>query len=65
MTTQWFVIISCDDCTGVDDQGCFDGGVERLGPFMTKEEADAASNQAWKDAKGAPWSFEVVSEVGT
>lgn len=39
-TKGYYAIIWCPDCNGVDFEGCFDGGVEMLGPFTTYEEAD-------------------------
>lgn len=49
----YYAVVWCPDCNGVDSEGCFDGGVERLGPFRTREEAERegsalASKSIWR-----------------
>lgn len=49
---KFFAVVWCPDCNGIDSQGCFDGDVERLGPFDTWDEANAAgrdlaANSIW------------------
>lgn len=49
----FYAVVWCPDCNGIDFEECFDGDVERLGPFDTHEEADRAgaemaSQSIWK-----------------
>lgn len=55
-STRYYAVVWCPDCNGVDFQGCFDGSVERLGPFDTREEADRAGQEMVGDNI---WKFEV------
>jgi len=54
--TQYCTVIWCPDCTGVDFEGCFDGGIERLGPFATREAAKAAGDKYTRDGI---WQFDI------
>ena len=59
--TKYIAIISCKDCTGIDKQGCFDGGTTTLGPFDTKEEAE---DKAIKFIDGCgPWEYKIIEEI--
>ena len=51
------VVVWCPDCNGVDFEGCFDGGVERHGPFATREEAERAGEGAVGDSI---WAYEIT-----
>jgi hypothetical protein len=54
------VRLSCRDCTGEDEQGCFEGGTELLNDgeqFDTRELAAAAGIAAIRGV--GPWHFEV------
>jgi hypothetical protein len=53
---KYNAVIWCPDCNGVNFQGCFDGGVERLGPFDTYEEADLVGSEF---AGLSIWRYEV------
>lgn len=56
------VIITCDDCTGVDPMGCNDGFPWELGErFDTKEQAEAAGEEETDDC--GPWRYEVVEII--
>jgi hypothetical protein len=54
---QWIAIVWCPDCNGQDPEGCFDGDVERLGPFPTREEAERDGNLLAR--QGGIWLYEV------
>lgn len=54
--SEAYVVVWCPDCNGVDFQGCFDGGVQRHGPFETREEATRVGEEM---VKGSNWLFEV------
>lgn len=59
MASEYVVVVTCDDCTGIDPMGCGDGKPWTLGPFATREEADAAGDL---EADGAsPWRYRVVA----
>jgi hypothetical protein len=53
---KYIAVVWCPDCNGVDFQGCFDGGVERHGPFATREEAERAGEEATRDSI---WRYDI------
>jgi hypothetical protein len=52
----YYTVVWCPDCNGIDFQGCFDGDVERLGPFSTRDEADRAGRDL---TTGSIWRYDV------
>lgn len=56
---HYYAVVWCPDCNGVDFEGCFDGGVERLGPFESGEAADRAGAEM---AAQSIWRYEVEAE---
>lgn len=55
--------IWCNDCRGIDPQGCFDGGIEDDDEqFDTPEDAWKAGDKETKAC--GMWEFEVVDENG-
>jgi hypothetical protein len=65
MGKKYYAIVWCPDCNGVDFDGCFDGGVERLGPFESPVEANEAGAEL---ASQSIWKYEieeVEDEPGT
>lgn len=62
--TRWRYYIRCNDCTGVDDMGCFDGGIEYSDHSYPTE---AAAEDAGWDAVGdvGPWEPVVVKDKDT
>jgi hypothetical protein len=58
---KYKVEIWCNDCTGTDPMGCFDGGSE----FVDKEfesEEDAVEH-GWNEIENVgPWEFRVYDE---
>lgn len=57
---KYYAVIWCPDCNGVNFYGCFDGGVERLGPFNTYAEAELAGVEF---SALSIWKYE-IEEVG-
>lgn len=62
---KYVVKITCPDCTGIDSQGCFDGGYGYLenddfesATFDTMAEAEQAWDEAWDGDHGI-WEFEI------
>ncbi|HJT55901.1 MAG TPA: hypothetical protein VJ761_05365 [Ktedonobacteraceae bacterium] len=54
--------LSCPDCTGIDPQGCFDGGT-----YTSEEEYDTpqeAMEEGYKATLHNIYEFEVVDEDG-
>jgi hypothetical protein len=56
---EHYARIWCQDCTGEDFMGCFEGSTELLGPFATVKEADKAGYEHTKDC--GPWYWEVTT----
>jgi hypothetical protein len=63
MKTKFGVYISCRDCYGEDDLGCFDGGREYVGIFDTLDEATKAGNEAHMDCP--LWEYEIEELIIT
>jgi hypothetical protein len=57
MTDKWIAYCWCRDCTGEDYMGCNDGEPWTLGPFPTREEAEAAGEA--ESNKAGPYEYEV------
>jgi hypothetical protein len=60
VTQRFYAVVWCPDCNGVDFEGCFGGGFERLGPFDTHAEADRAGSEL---AGQSIWRYEVEQEA--
>ena len=54
---KFVAVVWCTDCNGVDFQGCFDGGVERLEQSDTPEEAEQAAI-SYIDGQSL-WKYEI------
>lgn len=56
------VVVYCEDCTGSDEMGCFDGGTKEIGDYPT---LDAAKEAGWPEVDAcSPWQFRVYNEHG-
>lgn len=74
--TFFIVRISCPDCTGQDDQGCFDGATStvsvgdiKVAPVAADYEVtavfstrEAAEEAGRKITQGSIWTYEVVEK---
>lgn len=54
----FYAVVWCSDCNGVDFEGCFDGDVERHGPFDTSAAADEVGKSVADMCPGI-WKYEV------
>lgn len=54
--TKFVAVVWCPDCNGVDARGCHDGGVERLEPCDTREEA---VRQADEHIRWTIWKYKI------
>jgi hypothetical protein len=59
---SFVAIVWCPDCNGVDFDGCFDGDLEKLGPFATSDEAAQAAK---KLINGSIWVYKVEESKWT
>ena len=62
---SFIVRLGCRECTGVDSQGCFDGGTDYIYDKDTLEvknfpEFWSAYDAGWEEVDGVPWWFEVL-----
>lgn len=57
--SNYFVVVSCPDCTGIDFQGCFGGQLEELGPFFSARDAEDAAEEFVFDSN---WEYEIVGD---
>ena len=53
---KWLVIITCPDCTGQDDFGCFDGGTDKE-EFETYEDAERWAIESVDDSI---YTYEII-----
>lgn len=61
MNPPFRVRLWCSDCTGVDPQGCYDGGTELLREGRTFATLRAAVDAGYEETKdGAPRKFDVI-----
>lgn len=53
---KYTVLVWCEECTGEDYEGCFDGSTMTLGPFNSEKEAEEAAE---KYIKSSIWKYEI------